>query len=405
MMNHRWCKAGLVWSLVALSGCSSLKSMNPFKDAPRSSSSSSSSNVTAFVEPQTRESTGLNRVWRESVGRSPGKHQQQPGQFVVSGADLFVGTFQGRVVRMDRQRGRILWDVTVGERVSGGVAVDGQQLYVGTRAGEMVALGRESGKELWRTPLSAPVTSAPAVGEGRVVFLTLDNRTYGLSSEDGKRIWSHSTPPELLVIMGAATPTVDGRVVYVGYSSGDLFALSLESGAPLWTENLSLAGGRTELDLLQSIQASVVLSPEGDTVASGMKKLFAVNHQGRAVAILPRNGARVWERKLSSIRRPWLAGKQLFFADTEGYMVALSAIDGLELWRTRVSDGLLSGPVGIGDKVLVADDRGRLITLDGASGRVLGMDRLGEAVLADPVVVDNSVFLWTNEGNVLRYDF
>jgi outer membrane protein assembly factor BamB len=160
----------------------------------------------------------------------------------------------------------------------------------------------------------------------------------------------------------------------------------------LWAENLSITGGRSELDLLQGVAAGIVLSEEGDNPISGIKKLFAVNHQGRAVALLPRNGARVWERRLSAIRRPWLLGKQLFFSEMEGHVVALS-------------DGLLTAPVAMAGKVVVADNRGRLISLDSNTGRVLGMDKLGEAVLADPVLVDNSLFLWTNEGNVLRYDF
>ncbi|MEO5364100.1 MAG: PQQ-binding-like beta-propeller repeat protein, partial [Magnetococcus sp. DMHC-8] len=357
-----------------------------------------------FVEPQTRESTGRTRIWRESVAGSPGRYRQHPGQMVVTEDEIYVGTFQGRVVRLNRERGRVIWAATVGERVTGGVAVDGQRVFAGTKSGEMVALSRETGKEWWRTAVSAPVSSGPATDREKVLFITLDNRTYALNSEDGRRLWVHTTPPETLVVMGAATPTLDGPVAYVGYSSGDVFALSLDNGAPLWVDNLSVTGGRSELDLLQGVKASVVVG-EGDNPAAGVKKLFVVNHQGRAVALLSRNGARVWERKMSAIRRPWLANRQLFYADMEGYVVSLSAEDGVELWRTRVSDGLLTAPVVRGGKVLVADDRGRLVALDVTSGRVLGMDRLGEPVLADPVLVDSSLFLWTNEGNLLRYDF
>ncbi|MBF0162743.1 MAG: outer membrane protein assembly factor BamB [Magnetococcales bacterium] len=400
--------AAILLVALLLSACAALSNpfSNPFKESKKSSDKTPVGGAAPFVEPQTKASTGLTRVWKESIARTPGKHQQQPAQFMVTDADLFVGTFQGRLLRLDRERGRPLWEVTVGEQVAGGVGVDEQRVFVGTRNGEMVALSRENGQELWRTTLSAPVDSAPAVGKGRVIFTTLDNHTYALNSADGKRLWSHSTPPETLVVMGSGTPTVDGNVVYVGYASGDLFALSLENGAPLWADALAVTGGRTELELLQDVDASVVVSQEREgPTAAGMKKLFAVNHQGRAVAVLPRNGARVWEHKLSAVHRPWLAGQQLFFADMSGAVVALSAGEGIELWRTPVSDGLLTGPVLHGSKVLVADNRGRLIALDPATGSVLGMDRLGETFLADPVVAGNSLFLWSNEGNVQRYDF
>lgn len=400
-MNH-WVSRAVLLSVAALfSGC--LSWSNPLTD-PVSTGSGVTGDL-AFVEPQTKESTGLTRVWKESVARAPEKHQQQPGQIVVVENDIFVATFQGRVVRLNRENGRVLWSATVSDRLVGGVALANQQLFVGTQDGEMVALSQDTGKELWRSDLSSPVTSAPVVAGGKVIFATLDSHTYALNSEDGKRAWVHSTPPEMLVVMGAATPTVDGPMVYVGYPSGDIFGLSLENGAPVWAENLSIRGGRSELDLLQDVVASIVVSRESDTLLSGTKKLFAVNHQGRAVALLPRNGTRVWEYKLSAIRRPWLAGKKLIFSEMDGHVVALSAGEGVEAWRTRVSDGLLSAPVSKGSKVVVADNRGRLMTLDADTGHVLGMDRLGEAVLADPVVVDNSLFLWTNEGSVLRYDF
>ncbi|MBF0401104.1 MAG: outer membrane protein assembly factor BamB [Magnetococcales bacterium] len=399
-MNHWVYKAAVFAVALLLSGCSSWS--NPFKEPVKGGSVEG---IPAYVEPQTKASTGLNRVWKTSVAGSPDKHQQQPGQIVVAENDLYIATFQGRLVRLNRENGRVVWEVTVAEHLSGGVALEGERLFVGSLDGEMVALSRDTGKELWRSELSAPVTSAPVVARGKVIFATLDSRTYALSSEDGRRLWVHSTPPEILVVMGAATPTVDGSAVYVGYPSGDVFALALESGSPVWSENLSVTGGRSELDLLQDVVASVVVSREADSLLSGVKKIFAVNHQGRAVAMLPNNGSRVWEHKLSAIRRPWLMGKQLLFSEMEGYVVALSAGEGLESWRTRVSDGLLSAAVSMGSKVVVADNRGRLVTLDAGTGQVLGMDRLGDAVLADPVVVDNSLFLWTNEGNVYRYDF
>ncbi|WP_130470446.1 PQQ-binding-like beta-propeller repeat protein [Candidatus Magnetaquicoccus inordinatus] len=399
----RWQTIGGMILLLLGTGCSSLSSLNPFKEGPEKSNKGVAG-VPAYVEPQVKESAGLTRIWKTSVARSAGKFHQHPAQIVVTEEDIFVGTFQGRVVRLSRESGRVLWEVSVAEQVSGGVAVDERRVFAGTRSGEMVALSRETGEILWRADGFSPVTSAPAAGGGRVIFQTLSNHTHALNVVDGKRIWKHSTPPEPLVVQGAATPVIEGPVVFVGYSSGDLFALLLESGAPLWNDNLSVSGGRSELDLLQGIKASVVLGREEGAMAGG-KKLFAVNHQGRAVALLPRNGARIWEHKMSAVRRPWFGKRQLFFSDMDGYVLALSAGEGLELWRTRVSDGLLSATVAAGNKVIVADDKGRLFALDSNSGRVIGMDRLGEAILADPVLLEDRLFLWSNDGNLMRYDF
>ena len=345
---------------------------------------------------------GLKGIWETSVAPSPEEHMQHPRQIVASEDAVFLATFQGLVLCVDRDDGHIRWKSDAKETIVGGVAVDKTRVFAGTRNGEMVAFSRDDGHELWRVSVSTSVASAPVVAKDTVIFLTLDNRTYALNASDGRRLWMHDTPAESLVVMGAATPTIDGGKVYVGYSSGKIFALSLEKGFPLWMEDLSvMVAGRNELEMLQDVDASVVV---GDVEAHGLTKLYAVNHQGRAIALFPLNGTRVWEQPLSAIRRPLLVSKRLFFSDMEGNLVALSTEDGLSLWKSPVSGGLLTAPVFWDGKIIVADNMGQLFALDATSGRILGKDTLGDTVLADPVVDGKSLFFWTNEGDLLRYD-
>lgn len=390
----------LMLSSVMLSGCSTWNGW--FSDDE--SELESADLALNFVEPTPEHSVPLNHTWRLKIAGSADEHRQHPGQLALSGDALFIGTFQGHVVSVSQSRGDVLWDVSVGATIVGGVAINETQVFAGTRDGEMISLSRADGHEMWRVRVSTVVASAPLVADGKVIFTTLDNRTYALSVEDGKRIWFHATAPEALVVMGAPTPALDGHQVYVGYASGEVFSLSLTDGQPLWSENLSSMGGRSELDMLQDVDAGVVVPDATNTPKKGMRKIYTVNHQGRAVAIYPGTGVRIWEQPLSAVRRPLLVGQQLFISDIDGNLVALSAEDGLELWRIRLSDGLLTAPVLLGDRLLVSDDKGRFYNLDKISGKVLGLDRLKEPVLADPVVFGNSLFLWSNEGNLHRYD-
>lgn len=399
-MNSRVRLFGLLFSLVWLAGCTGLLETFDLGDADVVQVGDAEER--ALAQLQSVDPIGLHKVWKTSVARSPGEHMQHPGHMVVSGKDVFLGTFQGDVVRLNREDGRVLWESGAGGPVAGGVAVDGQRVFAGTREGEMLAFSQKDGHELWRVRVSTSVASAPVVAGDRLLFLTLDNRTHALNTEDGKRLWVHTTPPESLVLMGAAMPTVQDDRVYVGYASGEVFALSLEKGTSVWQEDLSVLGGRSELELLQDVDAAIVaLRGAG----AGVKKLFAVNHQGRVVALYPRSGAREWEQPFSSIRRPLVLHNRLFLSDMDGSLVAVSVEDGLRVWRTRLTKGLLTAPVAMGDRILVADTSGQLFVLDAGTGQVLGLDRLDETVWADPVVVDNSLFLWTHDGDLLRYDF
>lgn len=356
-----------------------------------------------FHAPDPGTGTGLRLEWSRSVTGSPDKHFLHPGRVAMSGDGVYVGTFQGDVARVDRRSGEVRWKVGVGSAVMGGVAVDGARVYAGTEQGGMVALDRDTGVELWRTRLTTAVDSAPLVVEGKVLFQTLDNRAHALDAQTGQKLWMHGTPTEALVVMGSSTPATADGLAFIGYSSGEVFALRLEDGQRVWSENLRVLGGSGELDLMQDVDASVVFS-EDQGPRLGSRRAFVVNHQGRVLACLASNGRRIWEKRLSAVRQPLWSMDRLFVVDMEGHLVALGADDGVELWRVRLSDGLLTSPVLYKDRILVADDQRHLFALDPTSGRVLGLERLSGPVLSLPVVAEDGVYLWTNEGDLLRYE-
>ena len=51
-----------------------------------------------------------------------------------------------------------------------------------------------------------------------------------LSTDDGRKLWSHNGIPETAGLLGGASPAVEGEIVVVAYSSGELFALRVENG-------------------------------------------------------------------------------------------------------------------------------------------------------------------------------
>ncbi|MBF0418387.1 MAG: PQQ-binding-like beta-propeller repeat protein, partial [Magnetococcales bacterium] len=219
----------------------------------------------------------------------------------------------------------------------------------------------------------------------------------------GQKLWSHSTLSEGLVVMGASTPSFADGLVFVGYSSGEVFALRSDDGQKVWSDNLRVLGGSSELDLMQDVDASVVFS-EVHGPRLGARKAYMVNHQGRLIACQATTGNRIWEKRLSAVRQPLWSMDRLFVVDLEGYVSAIGAEDGIELWRVRLSDGQLTSPVLYKDRLIVADDQERLYALDPASGRVLGRESLSGPVLSLPVVAEDGVYLWTNRGDLLRYE-
>ncbi|MEO5369186.1 MAG: PQQ-binding-like beta-propeller repeat protein [Magnetococcus sp. DMHC-1] len=351
--------------------------------------------VQEYVEPKPGKSVGLKRLWRSGVAGSPDKYLMHPGGVALDERLLAVGTFQGKVVALNPADGSTLWKTDLGASISGGVAADAERVYAGTIQAEMIALDRRTGRELWRSGVATSVASPPRPVRDLVVFLTLDNRTYALDAATGQRRWVHNTTPEPLVVMGAGTPAVQKGMVLVGYSSGEIFALSQNEGKPLWTTNLTVMGGRSELDLLQDVNAPLLVTP---------KAIFAANHQGRLMALQPATGKPYWERTISVVRTPLLVENRLVVSDVEGSLALLNVADGTPLWQTRLSDALLTTPVMFHDQIVVADSKGRIFAVDPTSGRVVGLDHFGEPIFADPLVDSGFLYLWTNDGNAYRFE-
>lgn len=348
-----------------------------------------------YVEPRPGQPTGLRVTWRNSLASDPGDEMIHPQGFVADGEALYVASFDGGVFRVERGSGREVWKVKFKTRMRGGPAVAGDTVYLGTGDGEVLSLARQDGHVQWRERVPTSVVASPVVANKLVIVRTVDNQTHALDAAAGVRIWKHATLPQALSMMGAASPTVAGGVVYAGYSTGELYALDVESGRQLWGQSLTVLSGRSELDLLQDVDAAVL-------VGGGMA--FAANHQGQLMALEPGTGRTLWKRNMSVLRTPLLVGERLFVSDMDGNVAAIHARDGERLWRTQVSDGVLTAPVFYGGQIVVADSKGRLATLDADSGKVTGLDKQGEPVFADPLVSAGDLFLWTNKGSLYRYN-
>lgn len=397
--RHTW--SLLILLLLGLSGCSTVSSWTDTVTDVLWFDDDDDVDLSGYVEPKPGQKLPWKKVWSRSLDGEPDDHLIHPRKISYDEESAYVGTYEGHIARVALSDGDVLWRVDLRAPVSGGVTRFGEHIFAGTADGEVFALNRHNGSLVWRQRVSTKVASAPLVQDGLVIFTTLNNRTYALAIEDGERIWTHSSVPVALVVQGASTPTSNGREVFVGYSTGEVFALRLRDGQELWGDNLSRVSGRSELDRLQDVDAEVVIGPDG--IGVRMPQVFSVNHQGYLMALHPTSGSRYWRSRFSAIRKPLLWRNRLFLSDVDGYVVSVGVSDGLEVWRTQVSNGTLTAPTLVNDQIVVADSRGRLVAMDATSGRVTAMNYLGDPVMADPVVADNKLLIWTNDGDLISY--
>jgi len=135
-------------------------------------------------------------AWDAAVGQSHGSSELQrlidvDATVVSDGDDLFAVAYQGRVARLTRETGQIIWARDLSS--FRGLAVDGNGVYVATAEGDVVRLDRRTGAEQWRLKtLERRQLSAPVVYRGRVVVADLGGIVHWLDAASGAELARHS---------------------------------------------------------------------------------------------------------------------------------------------------------------------------------------------------------------------
>jgi outer membrane protein assembly factor BamB len=187
----------------------------------------------------------LARVWETSIGDGSSRYTKVMSQPVIAGGRIFAMDGGVQLSALDAASGKRIWQVDLkpedaqGNAFGGGPAFWNDRLYVATGYAQVLALDPADGKVIWRHNVASPLHSAPTVTDGRIFAVTVENELNALAVADGKRLWSHNGIPETAGLLGGASPAVGAEVVVAAYSSGELFALRVENGRAVWTDNLA----------------------------------------------------------------------------------------------------------------------------------------------------------------------
>ena len=328
-------------------------------------------------------------------------------------------TSDGRVYTMDADAvvaaysasdGSLIWRSDIeppGEddgNWGGGLAVDKGLVFAATGFAQVVALAADSGQEIWRTDVSGPMRAAPTAFEGRVFAVTKDNQLFALDAEGGDVLWSHTGIEETAGLIGSASPAVDGNIVVVPYSSGEIFALRAENGRQLWGENLTAIRRADAVSALADIRGRPVID---------RGRVYAISHSGRMVAIDLPTGRRLWEAPLGGINQPWVAGDYVFVLTSDALVAAVTARDGRIRWLTPI--GLYenpedrrgrinwSGPVLVGDRLIVSGSHGEALSLSPYTGDIIGQQEMPDAVSLSPAIANETLYFLTDEARLVAY--
>ncbi|MCH8497236.1 MAG: outer membrane protein assembly factor BamB [Marinobacter sp.] len=343
--------------------------------------------------PEIDAEVAMKTVWRMSVGKG---HQ---GQFlylepVILDDILYVASANGVVVAAAMESGDVQWRRNLRTGVMSGVGGDDQQVYVTTRNAELVALSRETGEERWRASLPNESMAAPGSNGSVVVAQTIDGKVLAFDTRTGNRRWQYDGVVPVLSFRGTATPVVGNDLTLLAFASGQLFAVSSDTGQPAWQYAVGEPRGRTELERLVDVDGTPLV--RGNVV-------YVTGYQGRLAALDRRTGREFWSRNVSSLQPPVQVADTLFVASANGDIVAYDEATRRELWRQdQLAWRQPTAMVEIDDYLLVGDFEGFVHVMSKSSGRLVGQRQFdARGVRASLMRWNDYIVVYGNSG-VLR---
>ena len=343
----------------------------------------------------------LQTLWSADAGAGSSSAAKLVAPPIVHQGRVYVFDASSHVTAFSVAGGARVWTVKstpAGEpdtkAFGGGIAAESGRVFAVTGFGTAVALDAATGAKLWEKKLSAPFHTAPTVADGRVFATNIDGLVYCLSTGDGSILWSyHGVPQQSAALLTSARPAVSGEAVIVPFTSGDIVALKVDSGAQLWIDSLN--GAHASATIASLADPSSPVSQGGN--------VYAVSRSGRMISSVEATGARSWSMNLNGVDTPWVAGDAIYVVDLTGRLVALNRVDGSVRWAAKLPGNakVWSGPVLAGGKLWLTSSKGALVGVDPGTGQTTAQHDIGAPVYIPPIVADGRMYILNDHGGLV----
>lgn len=362
------------------------------------------SNRADAMSAEVREPLGEDRLsfkWKfVTADRRTEVAPQEFAAAAVYADTLYIGSANGWFFALRASTGEVRWRKLLGS-VSCAPLVDRGMLYVGTNDGFLVALDAQTGAEKWRYQSRGPIGQTPAAAGELIVFANEADQVVAVDAINGKFKWQYKTEtPEEYTLRGHAGVTVDGDLLYTGFSNGTLVALRRDNGSVAWSTSL-----RAEADRFMDVDATPI-------VLEGV--LYASSSSGGVYALDKTTGLVRWRLPFYDASMPSATGnvggmtaddKTLYVTVADLGVYALD-LGGNILWRVGArGGGEPAEPVVFADMLVYSLASAGLFIAERRTGRTLEYFDPGDGISAQPTITgDGRLFVMSNRGILYAFD-
>ena len=373
---------GILTISTVLGGCSSLFSMssdNIVKPTPL-----------ADFSP----SVQVNTFWSANAG-SGFKKNDVILNIAASSQHIFVADAKGQLFALNGA-GHVLWSGNTGLKITAGPSAGEGLVAVASDDGQVAVYHSDAGKLAWTAQVNNQVLSSPAIADHVVLVKSIDGHISAFDAATGKQKWVYANPTPSLILRGDSMPAIADGLVVIGFSDGKVFAFNVNTGQLQWQHVVSMPTGSTPLQQLVDVDGTPVIS--NDVV-------YVVNYQGNIAALSLSSGQPLWEHKLSSYTGLAVDASMVYATDSDGDVLAFDKETGALQWRqTKLKARLLTAPTVMGEYLTVADGQGYVHWLNKQTGRLAARVQNGRvAIKTAPRLVGDTLYVLNVSGELTAY--
>lgn len=310
----------------------------------------------------------------------------------ATNSGLLIGAFDRRWVGgLSLATGKVAWWLDGSADMTSLPGSFGSSVVFAFRDGKIVKTDALTGTKQWTASVDSHV-ERPFVLSGTVLYaVTAAQVIYALDFQSGKVLWLYDCGfPEGLTVRGGVKPLVhDGRVL-LGLASGEILALTADSGKLVWRYNPAYNDARFH---------DVV----GELVARG-GKLALTRYDGLVVSINLGGSVRsvLWQEQLPGIATSLYHNGRYYLGSTNGEVYAYDVDAGRRLFRV-VTDQPIMTLAASENTLFAAGAGGRITAINAATGALQWHDAVGGSLASPPVVTRDAIFYATGLKNLYAY--
>lgn len=308
----------------------------------------------------------------------------------------------------------VKWQFKADGKIFAAPLVTDDYIYFGSNTGSLYCL-RKDGELKWEFTTEGGINSTPAIFENMVYFISSDSNIYALNANNGREKWRYATKGEKRFQKEGLYGFISDQETIV--DEWDLFLSS-----PLIYKNRVVVGGGDHyiygLDpqdaklMFRFVANEIVHS----SISGAYGQVYVGSWDGYLYALEAITGVELWRQnlgqdtvnyKLQGIQgTPAVADSLLIVPSRDSHLYALNVENGEIIWKyANDSARILSSPALAEDKVYFTTfDDYALKCLDLHTGELLFQTTTGSFNMASPVIAGENLILATLMGEVQIYD-